>query len=564
MTDAHDHSREERAHQMFPSLTPGQIDTARRFASDSERHFKAGETIFATGDRNVPVWLVLEGSIEVLRRNGLDDETLITTHLKGQFTGEVSQIDGRATIASARAGVDGATLLPFDPPHLRALMIGSAEVGETIMRALILRRVRLIEQGGSGTILIGGPEDAHLLRLQGFLTRTGYPNLAMDPRIDGEGRSFVERLALQPDELPLVVCPNGSLLKRPSEQELAACLGIVPMLDASRTYDLAVVGAGPAGLAAAVYGASEGLSVLVLDERAMGGQAGASSRIENYLGFPTGISGQALAGRAFNQALKFGAEVAIPLGVDALERAGELLKLRLTDGRIISARSVVIASGAAYRRPDIPGLERFEGTDISYWASPVEARRCNGKEVALVGGGNSAGQAVVFLASHVKRIHLFVRRHLSETMSRYLIDRIAALPNVDVHVGTDLVELDGDGGGLSAAVVRERSTGKLTRFSISHLFLFIGASPRARWLNGSVTTDEKGFILTGSATLPLETSMRGVFAIGDVRAGSTKRVAAAVGDGAAAIAQVHVYLSALERNLSEFEQPRESGLVPNA
>ncbi|WP_369805586.1 FAD-dependent oxidoreductase [Sphingobium sp. EM0848] len=547
------HATEEigtRDHQMFPALTPVQMATARRFASGPPRSFVPDVPVFAAGDRNVPVWLVLEGSIEVLRRDGLDEEAPITTHRTGQFTGEVSQIDGRASIASARAGGDGATLLPFDAPHLRALMIGSAEVGEIVMRALILRRVRLIEQGGSGTILIGRPDDPHLLRLQGFLTRTGYPHLVMDPRIGGESRDFMERLALLPGDLPLLVCPNGAMLKRPDERQLALCLGILPAIDGEKVYDIAIVGAGPAGLAAAVYGASEGLSALVLDERAMGGQAGASARIENYLGFPTGISGQALAGRAFNQALKFGAEVAVPMGVERLERIGGRLRLSLSGGSAVTARTVVIASGAAYRKPDIPSLSRFEGAGISYWASPVEARLCAGKEVALIGGGNSAGQAIVFLAAYVKRVHVFVRRDLSETMSRYLIDRIAALSNVELHVGADLVELEGEDGVPACAVVRDRATDALTRHAVAHLFLFIGATPHTHWLGGSIGTDDRGFILTGASALPLETSMAGVFAIGDVRAGSTKRVAAAVGDGAAAIAQIHAYLSEAEKEAS--------------
>ena len=543
MTDQRKGDIEARGDQMFPVLSQIQIEAARRFASGPPQHFAARDVVWATGDRDVPVWLVLDGSIDILRRDGLDDEAPITTHGAGQFTGEVSQINGRASIASARAGQDGATLLPVDPPHLRALMIGSAEVGEIVMRALILRRVRLIENGGSGTILIGAPNDAYLLRLQGFLTRNGYPNLVMDPKVDGEGRSFVERMALLPVDLPLIVCPNGSLLKRPNEQELAAALGIVPEIDPRKVYDVAIVGAGPAGLAAAVYSASEGLSTIVLDDRAMGGQAGASARIENYLGFPTGISGQALAGRAFNQALKFGAEVAIPVGVERLERSGERLTLTLSGGTKVASRTVVIASGATYQRPDIPGLSRFEGAGVSYWASPVEARLCTGKDVALVGGGNSAGQAIVFLAPHVKRLHVFVRRDLSQTMSRYLIDRISALPNVEVHVGADLFELDSDGDALAGAVVRDRASGACVRYDIAQLFLFIGATPHTSWLSGSVEMDGKGFILTGQSTASLETSMPGVFAIGDVRAGSTKRVAAAVGDGASAVAQIHNYLS---------------------
>lgn len=542
MTDQHAGISATRALQMFPVLTPLQIDAIRRFASGPARDFAPGETVYETGRRGVPVWLVLAGTIDVLRRDGIDVEAPITTHGAGQFTGEVSQIDGRASLASARAGAQGATLLPFDPPDLRALMIGSAEVGEIVMRALILRRVGLIEQGGSGTILIGTPDDPHLLRLQGFLTRAGYPNIVMDPSIDGEGRGFVERMALLPDELPLVICPSGKLLKHPDEHELAGCLGILPEIDGDKLYDVAIVGAGPAGLAAAVYGASEGLSVIVFDARAMGGQAGASARIENYLGFPTGISGQALAGRAFTQALKFGAELAIPVEVEHFEREGDHFRLMLSGGLGICARTIVIASGAAYQRPDIAQIDRFQGSGVSYWASPIEARLCAGKDVALVGGGNSAGQAIVFLAPQVRRVHVFVRRALEETMSRYLIDRIAALPNVELHVGTDLVELDCDGHALTTAIVRDRESGTLSRYGICHLFLFIGARPHTRWLGDAIRTDDKGFILTGEGGAPLETSLPGVFAIGDVRAGSTKRVAAAVGEGAAAIAQIHAYL----------------------
>ena len=408
------------------------------------------------------------------------------------------------------------------------------------MRALILRRVELIEDGGAGTILIGTPGSANLVRLQGFLTRSGYPNRVLDAATDAEGRALVERLGILPEELPLVVCPNGNLLRHPTELEVAACLGMTPILDPDTTYDVAIVGAGPAGLATAVYAASEGLSVIVLDERSMGGQAGASARIENYLGFPTGISGQALAGRAFNQAIKFGAEIAVPLKVERLDCSGERLRLELAGDVRLAARAVVVASGARYRRPNIPGLETFEGNGVSYWASPIEARLCAGEEVALVGGGNSAGQAVVFLAPLVKRLHLFVRRDLSETMSRYLVDRVAALPNVDIHVGSEVVALDGDCvSGLKSATFQNLADKSTHTCALRHLFLFIGAEPNAEWLHGCVDTDEKGFIVTGAGALPHETSRTGVFAIGDVRAGSTKRVAAAVGEGAAVVAQIH-------------------------
>ncbi len=529
-----------REHQMFPVLSAVQIGIAKRFASGPERHFAAGESVYAIGEQGAPAWLVLDGTIDVVRRDGLSREAPITTHRAGQLSGEINQLAGRPAIAAGRAGADGCLALPFDAAHLRALMVGSADVGEIIMRALILRRVGLIEEGGAGTLLIGSPGNPNVVRLQGFLTRSGFPNLVLDAATDAEGKALVERIGVLHEDLPLVVCPNGAMLKNPSDAEVAMCLGITPTLDPDRIFDVAVVGAGPAGLAAAVYAASEGLSVIVLDERATGGQAGASARIENYLGFPTGISGQALAGRAFNQALKFGAEIAIPVQVQRLDCTEQVLTLELEKDRRVRARAVVAASGARYRRPDVPNLSTFEGAGISYWATPIEARLCVGEEVALVGGGNSAGQAVAFLAPQVKRLHLVVRRDLSETMSRYLIDRIAALPNVEIHTDTEIASLEGDRiSGLTGATFRHRVDGSVSHRALRHIFLFIGADPNADWLRDCAQTDEKGFIVTGKGALPLETSVSGIFAIGDVRAGSTKRVAAAVGEGAAVVAQIH-------------------------
>ena len=547
-----------RGHQLFPVLDAVQIDTAKRFASGPSREFAPGEMVYDVAERHVPVWLVLKGSIDVVRRDGLNHEAAITSLGPGQFSGEVSQLAGAATLASGRAGPEGCTALPFDGAHVRALMVGSAEVGEIMMRAFILRRVGLIEEGGVGSVLVGTPGTPELVRLEGFLGRNGYPYTVLDASDDAEGRAIVERSGVLPEELPLMVCPNGTVLKRPTDAEAGIILGITPALDPNTIFDVAVVGAGPAGLAAAVYGASEGLSVLVLDQRAFGGQAGASARIENYLGFPTGISGMALAGRAFNQALKFGAEIAIPLEVARLDcgtpdqKGGEPMRLELTNSSAVRARTVVVATGARYRRPPIPNLSTFEGRGISYWASPVEAKLCEGEEVALVGGGNSAGQAVVFLAPKVRRLHLVVRGSgLEASMSRYLIDRIAALPNVELHTGTEVVALEGDEvTGLTAAVFRERATGATHTCPLRHLFLFIGADPNTSWLNRCVTLDNKGFVVTGATStggasnnhppvLPLETSRPGVFAIGDVRAGSTKRVASAVGEGAAVVAQIH-------------------------
>ncbi len=550
---------ETRREQIFPVLDAAQIETAKRFASGPERTFAPGEVVFDVGERNAPAWLVLKGSIDVVRRDGLKRETPITSHEVGQISGEVSQLAGRDTLACGRAGAEGCTALPFDAAHIRALMIGSAEVGEIIMRAFILRRVGLIDEGGAGAVLVGIPGTADLTRLQDFLRRNGYPVMVLDAANDAEGRAMVERLGVPPSDLPLMLCPNGTMLRRPSNAEAGVCLGITPDLDPDLIYDVAIVGAGPAGLAAAVYAGSEGLSVIVLDSRAFGGQAGASSRIENYLGFPTGISGMALAGRAFNQALKFGVEIAIPLQVSHLDcghgngHDSDPFKLELTDGGAVRAKTVIVASGAAYRRPPIANLPVFEGAGVSYWASPVEAKLCEGEEIALVGGGNSAGQAVVFLAPKVKRLHLIIRGEgLESSMSRYLIERIDALPNVELHTQTEVVALEGDETtGLTGAVFRERTTGETHACSLRHLFLFIGADPNADWLDGCVSLDDKGFVLTGAKcagrqgrpVLPLETSRPGVFAIGDVRAGSTKRVAAAVGEGAAVVAQIHSVLA---------------------
>jgi len=548
----------DRSAQAFPILKPPQVETALRFASGAAQRFGAGEAIYGIGDRDVPAWLVLEGAIDITRRDGPEHEVALTTHGPRQFTGEISQLSGAPSLAAGHAGVHGALAVPFDAAHLRALMVGSADVGEVIMRGLILRRVGLIAAAGSGSVLVGDPGNAALRRIEQFLTRSGYPVQVLDASGEGEGHALVERLGVLPAELPLMLCPNGTVLKDPTEVEVAACLGITPEIDPDRLYDAAIIGAGPAGLAAAVYAASEGLSVIVLDGQSMGGQAGASSRIENYLGFPTGISGGALTGRAFTQALKFGAEIAIPVKVERLDRDGDVpgapSTLHLAGDRRVRARTIVIASGARYRRPLIHNLAEFEGAGVSYWASPIEAKLCAGEEVALVGGGNSAGQAVAFLAPQVAKLHLIVRRPLEETMSRYLVERIAALPNVVLHAGKEIVALEGDDQGLAAAVFRDRITDEDHRCAMRHLFLFIGAEPNAEWARGCLDMDDKGFVTTGAefagdavacgrTALPLETSRPSVFAIGDVRAGSTKRVAAAVGEGAAAVAQIHLALA---------------------
>lgn len=563
---------EERGSQIYPTLTRAQREEAQRFASGKPRRFAAGEVLFALGETPAPAFLVLEGRMDVLRRLPDGTEAPLSTHFPGQISGEISQLAGRPALAEGRAGPDGCLALPFDAAHLRALIVGSADIGEIVMRAFILRRTAMITEGGAGAVLIGRAGEPAMVRLQGFLTRNGFPFATLDTETDPDAADAVERFALHDADLPVLICPNGTLLKRPRDAEAGLCLGITPVLSEGETYDVAVVGAGPAGLATAVYAASEGLSTLVLDARAFGGQAGASARIENYLGFPTGITGQALTARAFTQAQKFGAEIAIPLEVAHIECGGDSRRpedpigVVLTDDRRIQARSVVIASGVRYRRPDIPNLRDFEGAGVSYWASPVEAKLCAGEEVALVGAGNSAGQAVVFLAARVKTLHLVVRGDgLEASMSRYLIDRIAALRNVQLHLRSEIVALDGEPGiALSGAQFRDRDTGETRRVALRHVFLFIGADANTGWLERcQAARDEKGFVLTGPgaagsegaashnalweklgrAPMPLETSIPGVFAVGDVRAGSTKRVAAAVGDGAAVVAQLHALLA---------------------
>jgi thioredoxin reductase (NADPH) len=464
--------------------------------------------------------------------------------------GGLAQLSGRPFLVDAYArGRVEALIIP--PERLRALLVEEAELGERIMRALILRRVNLIQTGVSGPVIVGYPEDGDVLRLEGFLTRNGHPHLRLNPDTDPEARALIERFRIDPGQLPIVWSPGGHLLYNPTENELGRAIGLVGALDPKHTFDVAVVGAGPAGLAAAVYAASEGLSVLVLDRHAFGGQAGASTRIENYLGFPTGITGLALMGRAYSQAQKFGVEMAIPDQVDMVEAApvrdGAGFVMTLSNAERVSARSVVIASGARYRWLDVASLESLEASSLHYWVSPLEGRLCTGQEVAVIGGGNSAGQAVVYLASHAEKIWLLVRGpNLEASMSRYLVDRIAALSNVEVVTWVQITGIESSGGKLQAIRWSGGTLANEMRRSIRHLFLFIGAEPNTEWLSGSgVMLDAKGFVLAGrSGGQPtFETNRCGIFAIGDVRAGSVKRVAAAVGEGAQVVAALHAYLA---------------------
>ena len=536
-----------RGNQMFPVLQPDEVQRLRRLGE--VRSYAAGEPLAKVGDAGHGLIIVLAGTVDITRRDASGTSVLITTYQPGAFVGEIAQLSGRPALvdACARTAVEA---LVIRPDRLRALLVAEAELGERIMRALILRRVGLIESGAGGPVLVGHAGSADVLRLANFLSRNGHPHHRLDPDTDPEARALIERFHVDLRHLPIILCPNGSLLRNPSEDDLARCIGLVRPIDPDRVYDVAIVGSGPAGLAAAVYAGSEGLSTLVLDCRSFGGQAGASARIENYLGFPTGISGMALMARAYNQAQKFGVEMAIPDEAVRLEAvpSSDCYVLQLINGERVTARSVVIASGARYRRPDVADLELFEGSSVHYWASPLEGKLCAGQEIALIGAGNSAGQAVVFLATQVAKVWLLVRGPgLRASMSRYLVDRIESLPNVEVVTHAQLTGLEGANGMLDAVRWRTRS-GEEVRRAIRHVFLFIGATPNTDWLSGSgLALDPKGFVMTGSDVdpdrRPLETSRRGVFAIGDVRSKSVKRVAAAVGEGAQVVAALHTFLA---------------------
>jgi thioredoxin reductase (NADPH) len=535
--------------QTFPTITPGEIERMRRFGEI--RRFAAGEALFRSGQRSPGMFVVLSGCVAISQRDGLGHQTPIVEQGQGQFLAEVSQLGGSAALVDAIAETDTETLV-IPPAGLRSLLVSEAELGERITRALILRRVALIEAAASGAVLIGHAGQRDVVRLQGFLTRNGQPHHLIDPRYDAEAAELMARLGLTEADLPLAACPNGDILRNPSEQAVAEALGMNTRPDAGRLYDVAVVGAGPAGLATAVYAASEGLSVAVLDRRAHGGQAGASARIENYFGFPTGISGQALTSRAVLQAQKFGAEMLIPACVVDLDctREDGLRSLALEDGSSLTARTIVVASGAAYRRLTLSNLADFEGRGVWYWASPLEAQLCAGGEVILVGGGNSAGQAAVYLSGHAAKVRVMVRGPgLKETMSRYLIDRICSAPNIELMPHTEITAMEaGPDGALARVAWTNRQTGEAGGGEIGNVFLFVGADPATSWLaDCGVARDRAGFVTTGGADrAALESSVSGVFAVGDARSGSVKRVGGAIGEGAQVVAAIHQYLAARE------------------
>ncbi len=543
--------RETRREQIFPELTPAQIARlephGRRIAT------RRGEVLSQPGDRQRELLVVLSGSVEIVRP-GLAGEELIVVHTPGHFSGEMSILRGAGSLVLTRVREEG-EVLALAPQELRAVVQTDYELSELLMRAFILRRVALIGAQGGDVILLGSRHSAGTLRVQQFLGRNGFPYVNLDVELDASVQELLDRFHVSVDDVPVVVCRGEKVLKNPSNHELAECLGMNAELDPVRVRDLVVIGAGPAGLASAVYGASEGLDVLVMETNAPGGQAGSSSKIENYLGFPTGISGQALAGRAFTQAQKFGAEMAIASSALRLHCDKRPYTVETSEGHAIHARAIVIASGAEYRQLAIADLARFVGVGVYYAATAVEARVCRGEEVIVVGGGNSAGQAAVFLAGSCRHVHVLVRsKGLAESMSRYLVRRIEESPHITLHTQTEIVALAGEAS-LERVTWRSNRDGGEQVQPIGHVFLMTGAVPNTRWLEGCLRLDDKGFVCTGTdlgvedlsppqwplARRPyaFETNLPGVFAVGDVRSGSVKRVASAVGEGSACVQSVH-------------------------
>ena len=542
-----------RPDRLFPTLTPQQVG---RIAAHGRRRLTTrGELLVEVGDRSVPFFLVVSGEVQALRPTDTA-ETLIVSHRPGQFSGESSILSGRRALGRLRVSEPG-ELIQLDREQLLSLIQTDAELSEILMRAFILRRLELIARDLGDVVVIGSAHCAGTLRVKEFLTRNGHPFHYLDLDRDRDAQELLDRFQISVADVPVVICRGQSVLRDPTNSQIAECLGFNEAIDQSRVSDVVIVGAGPAGLAAAVYGASEGLDVLVLESNEPGGQAGSSSRIENYLGFPTGISGLELTGRAYAQALKFGARLMVANGATRLACDGQRYTLEIAGGRSVSARAVIIATGAEYRKPALDNLSTFEGAGVYYGATPMEAQLCVGEDVVVVGGGNSAGQAAVFLASTTRRVHMLVRgRSLAETMSRYLIRRIEDNPAIILHTSTEVVAVEGTAR-LERIRWRGAQSGEETH-DIGHLFIMTGADPSTGWLDGCIVLDGKGFVKTGPDLLPdelakakwpltrppylLETSRPGIFAVGDVRGGNVKRVASAVGEGSIAVAFVHQVL----------------------
>jgi thioredoxin reductase (NADPH) len=548
----HDRSQIER---LFPTLTAAQV--ARIAAHGRRRTIAPGDVLVEVGDSAAPFFVVVTGEVEVLRLSGRT-ETLVVTHRPGQFTGESNMFTGQRALARLRASEPG-EVIELDRQQLLGLIQIDAELSAILMRAFILRRVELLALGLGAVVVIGSAYSAGTLRVKEFLTRNGHPFHYIDLDYDADAQDLLDRFHVGADDVPVVICRGDEVLRNPGNREIADCLGFNDTIDQTHLRDVVIIGAGPAGLAAAVYGASEGLDVLVLESNVPGGQAGSSSRIENYLGFPTGISGLDLINRAYAQAQKFGAQAIVAKSATRLECERQPYSVQTDDGAGLEARAVIIATGARYRKLGIENASRFEGVGVYYAATPIEAQLCSGRDVIVVGGGNSAGQAAVYLAETARRVHILVRGEgLAETMSRYLIRRIEENPVIALRTRVEIAALDGEGR-LERVRLRDNRTGSLEISDIAHVFVMAGAVPNTAWLNGCVALDDKGFIKTGPDLSPedllaagwpltrpphlLETSRPGIFAAGDVRGGAVKRVASAVGEGSIAIAFVHRVLA---------------------
>jgi thioredoxin reductase (NADPH) len=546
---------EKRKDQILPRLTEAQI--GRLLAVGKRRPMQKGEVLFEQGSVNTNYFVVLSGVLEIVRPS-FNHEDLVFTLGPGQFTGETNLLTGRRALVRARALEEG-EVLEIQRDALRTVVLTDSDLSDLLMRAFILRRVALLASGFGDVVLIGSLHSSDTLRIREFLSRNAHPQTYIDVDSDPETQTTLDRFGVKVDEIPVLICRGELVLKNPSNQEVADCLGFNTDIDIAAVRDVVVVGAGPAGLAAAVYGASEGLDVLVLESYAPGGQAGSSSKIENYLGFPTGISGGALAGRAFTQAEKFGAHVAIARSATKLLCERKPFAVELSTGETVRARAIILASGARYRKLKLDNLSRFEGAGIYYAATQMEAQVCEQQEVIVVGGGNSAGQAAVFLSQTMKHVHMLVRSAgLADTMSRYLIRRIEDSPNITLRTRTEITALEGDKH-LESVTWKNATGGEAERKPIRHIFMMTGADPSTEWLADCVVTDANGFVKTGiditaeertAASWPLarpplllETSLPGVFAVGDVRCGSVKRVASAVGEGSICVQLVHRVLA---------------------
>jgi thioredoxin reductase (NADPH) len=543
--------------EAFPILTAAQI--ARIREAGRIRKVELGEILFEPGQTNVPFFVLLSGSLDIVQPDGIGGERAIVTHHAGAFTGEMTMISNRGALARGRVSEAG-EFIELDSQQLNALVARDAELNEILMRAFILRRILLLSSGYGNVVLMGSRHSPATLRLREFLTRNGHPHTYIDLDVDKDSQAMLDRFSVKVEEIPVVICNGKTVLRNPSTHELARCLGFDYSIEPTEVRDVVIVGAGPAGLAAAVYAASEGLDMLVIETEAPGGQAGSSSKIENYLGFPMGVSGLELTNRAVTQAQKFGAKMIIASSVTRLNCDQRPYEVKLDDGRTIPAKTIVIASGAQYNKPRIENLAHFEGRGVYYGATFLESQLCGNEEVIVIGGGNSAGQAAVFLSQTASKVHMLVRSNrLSDTMSRYLIQRIEENPQIDLRYCTDIVALEGDTQ-LERVTWRDKNSGATESHPIRHVFTMAGASPRTDWLRGCLALDDNGFILTGRDLDPvakevgwmldrrpqmLETSLPGVFAVGDVRANSVKRVASAVGEGAIAVSLVHRTLAEL-------------------